>query len=124
MRGTRGFGIAAAVAGAVCLQARADVPCLLKAPGFSRERCASAECLSCHDGTVAPSRSHGHRVDVPYASSWLARRAALRAIPESGLVLASGRVTCATCHDGRSPGPHRLASPPGAQRLCDGCHDL
>ncbi|BDG05911.1 hypothetical protein [Anaeromyxobacter oryzae] len=121
MRGARRLGFVAAVAAGMGLPARAAGPCLLEARGFSRQRCVTAECLSCHDGSAAPIRT-GHPVDVAYGASWLARRAALRAAPAPGLVLTDGRLTCATCHDGGSREPHHLASPPGAAGLCGGCH--
>ncbi|HET7827008.1 MAG TPA: hypothetical protein VFK90_16855, partial [Anaeromyxobacter sp.] len=89
----------------------ADPTCLLATADFDRSRCSSSACLSCHDGTCAPSVSgeRSHPVDRPYASAWLRGTLSLRSIPAPELVLAAGVVTCATCHDGASALPHRTA---------------
>lgn len=99
-----------------------ELVCLLLDPGFDRSRCTSTICLSCHDGSAARLilRSGSHAVDVSYAAAWLDRRFDLSGSPPRELVLSAGRVTCATCHDGRSREPHRIALP--ADALCTGCH--
>jgi hypothetical protein len=113
----------AALALAARRGAAADPTCLLASADFDRSRCTSAACLSCHDGTCAPSVSgeRSHPVDRPYANAWLRGTLSLRSIPAAELVLAAGVVTCATCHDGASPMPHRTAIP--RDRICQGCHD-
>jgi hypothetical protein len=130
VRARLGIGSRAAVLGscaalALCARAGAapDPTCLLASADFDRSQCSSAACLSCHDGTCAPSvcGERSHPVDRPYANAWLRGTLSLRSIPAPQLVLAAGVVTCATCHDGASALPHRTAIP--RNRICQGCHD-
>jgi len=100
-----------------------EVPCLLLDPAFERSACRSEVCLSCHDGSVAREvlRHASHPVEVSYADAWLGGRAGLRSALPDALVLSDGLMTCATCHDGASLHPSRIAVEPGA--LCTECHD-
>ena len=104
---------------------RADgTPCKLLTPEFDRSSATRATCMVCHDGSAAPpiAEQGCHPVDVPYTRAWLAGSRALNGIIPAALVLSSGRVTCATCHDGASPYPHRTAV--DAASLCTACHAL
>jgi predicted CXXCH cytochrome family protein len=60
-----------------------------------------------------------HPLDVRYAPAWLTRRD-LRPMIPAAIVLADGRITCTSCHDGASPYRRKIAVPPG--ELCTSCH--
>jgi len=101
----------------------AEAQCLLQSPGLDRSAVDSRRCLACHDGSAGPAvpLHDSHPVERSYADAWMAQRGHLRAIPAPELVLAAGRVTCATCHAGASPHPASTALP--GSRLCQGCHE-
>ncbi len=85
----------------------------------------SAECLSCHDGTVTTSIGESHPYDVDYDGA-RARSSNLRprgALP-ANLVLPGGKVTCTTCHDGASTEPAKTSLPLVGSQLCFACHAL
>ena len=75
-------------------------------------------CLACHGkGGSAAQIQFAHPVDVDYAAVRGARPGDLRPLDEvvrRGVLLPSGEIRCATCHDGRSPWKHYVALPPGA----------
>jgi hypothetical protein len=92
-----------------------DSACGLHAPDAASR--AKESCLSCHGGE---SDSHGHPVDLDYASARARRPADLRSADEvsrRGVRIPGGQLRCATCHDGASPWAHYVALPPGAAPL-------
>ena len=101
----------------------AEAQCLLVSPSLDRASVESRHCLACHNGSAGPAvpLHDSHPVDRAYADAWLQRRAGLRAIPALEIVLAGGRVTCTSCHDGASSFPRKTALPQAT--LCQGCHD-
>jgi predicted CXXCH cytochrome family protein len=107
---------------------------LCELPRVDRRHATSQACLACHDGTVAGEvhfsterMSRGsHPVDVSYSRAGLEHPDTFHpqgALPGS-LVLNDGRVTCATCHDGASREPHKVAVTMSASALCFSCHNL
>lgn len=124
--------------------------CLLSGRAFSedsacelatavRGKTDSRFCLSCHDGSVAGSAqpenlagrqlhsaevSETHPVEVSYVKAL--------AVPGKFLVplldlplqvtLTDGKVTCTSCHDGRSALPAKIAMPMAGSALCMACH--
>ncbi len=102
----------------------------------------SAECLSCHDGSIGSRSDVGvgywrHSVDFfsqdrgvhPIGVNY--RRAAMKdrklrppeALP-SEIRLVDGKVSCISCHDPYSSRPMRLSMDNRGSRLCGGCHLL
>jgi len=98
-------------------------PCDLEMPQ-DRRAPSSAACLRCHDGSRALNASTGHRFDIEYATYGKE----LRVDPEKfnpKIVVASGKVTCLSCHEPLSTTRFRLAAPtdgPVDKRLCAACH--
>ena len=98
-------------------------PCDLEMPQ-DRRAPDSRACLRCHDGSHATNASSGHRFDVEYATYGKE----LRIDPEKfnpKVVVASGKVTCLSCHEPLSTARNRLAAPtdgPVDKRLCAACH--
>ena len=88
----------------------------------------SMRCLSCHDGSSAPSVDNGRSGGIgtegganhPVGMS--GGLLAVRADADGAARWVAGRVSCASCHRlyGR-PRPH-LAEPTSMDRLCQGCH--
>ena len=118
-----------------------DAICRL--PFVDRATARSAQCLACHDGSIAPAvhatmasppfegltaappgDDGRHPVEVDYATAELRRPTVLAppAAIDSRLVLSDGKVTCATCHDGRSPLPAHVAVTLDRSALCLSCH--
>jgi hypothetical protein len=92
---------------------------------IDRANTTSWTCLSCHDGSSAPSvaaHSAGaggsHPVGVAYAFG----RSALSLRPfgpaSALVVLPAGRVECTTCHLAGGPGSSSTVT----RDLCTGCH--
>ena len=98
-------------------------PCDLEMPQDRRVPSSTA-CLRCHDGSRALNASTGHRYDIEYATYGKE----LRVDPEKfnpKVVVASGKVTCLSCHEPLSTTRFRLAAPtdgPVDKRLCAACH--
>jgi len=89
--------------------AAAQGACTL-APG-SGNSATTQDCTACHVGF---QRGHSHPVDVFQDS---ARSRSLRPaadVVKRGVLLAEGKVTCLSCHDGNSPWKAKLALPPDA----------
>jgi predicted CXXCH cytochrome family protein len=108
-----------------------------------REKVDSARCVSCHDGSVAPAvhtnlrsplggslgglsgRNDGsHPVDVDYDRAQFNQpdRLTPSVMLNPALKLSSGKVTCATCHDGKSVNPFHTAVRMDGSALCYACH--
>lgn len=98
-----------------------------------RSKATSRACLSCHDGVTFPA-SHtapaldaagSHPFEVDYDDAWMRHPGSLRPRselpPELQLTL-GGKLTCTTCHDGRSRLPHHLAISNDRSALCRACH--
>lgn len=92
-----------------------------------RARTLSSTCLSCHDGSAAPSVAFhtatsggSHPVSVTYA--FARPEVAVRPIGplDPLVVLPGGRVECVSCHAGDGTGPHKTVLSFSA--LCTGCH--
>ncbi len=95
-------------------------PCGL-VPGV-RETATVGGCVACH---VDFDRGNRHPVDVAFPTFGFRNAHVLRArrdLPPD-VVLRDGRLTCVTCHDGRSTRPFHLALPADAGQLCRACHD-
>ena len=113
-----------------------DEPCTLAR--VDRYQATTRECLSCHDGMIAPARaislpagwgpaaSHGdHPVDVSYdQASARNHRLRTRYALSRSLALPGGKVTCVTCHDGASREPRHTSLTMSRSALCLGCHDV
>jgi len=98
--------------------------CALDAP-LDRKSTPSSTCTQCHDGSKALNASRGHRYDMEY---FVRPGSDLRMNPEqfnAAVVLASGKVTCLSCHDPASRLVFHLAAPTDGEvgkRLCVACH--
>ncbi len=97
--------------------APAEAGCLLFIPG--NESAPAADCLRCHDGSVAATHLETtHPVDLDYAMAWArdpqGKRPEAEVIRRGGF-LPEGKVRCTTCHDARSPWADKLVLPPGAR---------
>lgn len=99
---------------------------------LERDKVRSAQCLACHDGSIAGAVLHTsegapHPVEVHYELARLQSPAA-RLVPVGELnpllVLSNGFVTCATCHNPKSPHPHHTALRMDRSAMCYGCHQL
>jgi predicted CXXCH cytochrome family protein len=94
-------------------------------------------CLSCHDGSVAMAANYAigaphkgvhssHPVEVYYASASRSGEHKLHppgALP-AALVMPEGKVTCVTCHDGKSTIRYHVAMSNDRSRLCFSCHAI
>ncbi|MHB8876925.1 MAG: cytochrome c3 family protein [Myxococcaceae bacterium] len=96
-----------------------------------RTKASVESCTRCHDGSIPGSlagMASSHPVDLDYAAAQAQRPGAL--MPASGLppevTLVEGKLTCTTCHDGRSTLRYHLSAPvsPKPSRLCLSCHDF
>ncbi len=99
---------------------------------------ASRQCLSCHDGVLAPDVAEapqihdgphgegGHPVGMSYAAAVARGDAALRSSTDvqRALALPAGNVECVTCHAPGSAAPHQLALPERHSALCFACHRM
>ena len=102
----------------------------------------SESCLSCHDGTLAPSMLHSptvtlfgtmglgleksHPVEIDYARAYLTSEGKLQAPSalNSAVRLHNGEVQCTTCHTCAEPTPEKLVMSNKGSRLCFSCHIL
>jgi hypothetical protein len=82
---------------------------------------SSSECTLCHaGGSKGPQLHTSHPFDVDHDLARTGSRAAASSLRPAaevvrrGVFLPGGKVTCLTCHDGRSPWRYRLALPPDA----------
>ncbi len=104
-------------------------------PGNSRRNRDSADCLSCHDGSIAGDANYqlgpsshsptgAHPINVPYrvtnpdADGGLVSRDAL----DPRIHLVNDQVSCATCHSLFSTNDALLVIDNDASRLCLSCH--
>lgn len=106
-----------------------------------RSKVDSARCIACHDGSVTsavPYSYHStgdlsgldlgargsHPIEFDYGSASLRRPNRLAPVEQlnPALVLSGGKVTCATCHDGKSPHPYRTAVRMDGSAMCFACH--
>ena len=108
-----------------------------------RDQVDSARCLACHDGSLAPavhanipaqsfenlseaapSSDASHPVEIDYEAARARRPAALTPASDlsPALVLTRGKLTCGTCHDGRSTLPAHVAVTLAGSRICTSCH--
>lgn len=102
--------------------------------GMVELRSASAYCLSCHDGAVAPAvgislqpsqhsaaaGAENHPIDVAYPDLRPGFRT--RADLDPRLMLDNGRVTCKTCHASGGTDGGSLAMTTAGSQLCLACH--
>lgn len=102
--------------------------------GVVELKSATAYCLSCHDGAVAPAigvnvqsahraaagTAENHPVDVAYPDFRPGFRA--RADLDPRLILDNGRVACKTCHAGTGTDDGSLAITAAGSQLCLACH--
>lgn len=130
--GKVGGAALAAAAAAVLGGAAPDVAReVCELPQADRATTRAARCMACHDGSAGAgvqfrmragsTPGFDHPVEVDYASA-AARNRGLRPAPGPGTVLVDGRISCTTCHDGRSALRASLARP--QPELCLSCHDL
>ena len=82
---------------------------------------SSSECVLCHaGGSRGPQLHTSHPFDVDHDIARTGNRAASSSLRPAadvvrrGVFLPDGKVTCLSCHDGRSPWRYRLALPPDA----------
>ncbi|HEX4931700.1 MAG TPA: cytochrome c3 family protein [Gemmatimonadaceae bacterium] len=77
-------------------------------------------------GGAAPegARDGNHPVEVRVDEDALRRpgQLARSLVLPAELVLRGNRMTCATCHDARSPEPSRTALPMRGSTMCFACH--
>lgn len=86
------------------------------------EPASTSDCLRCHQGGPSGPQLHTtHPVDVDLevarfrsVGSMIPLRPAAEVIRQ-GLFLPEGKVSCLTCHDGRSPWRYYLVVPPDAE---------
>ena len=105
-----------------------DRICLLR--WVARDKASSFRCMQCHDGTLAAAVSHkitvkaesSHPIEVGYATAL--SRQVVRPVGQlpKAIVLVDGKVTCTSCHDGRSREPARVAMSMKRSGLCFACH--
>jgi predicted CXXCH cytochrome family protein len=92
-------------------------------------------CLSCHDGSIAPDASpqsdnpvnaQGHPVGVVYRSSGFGSHASLRPAGsvDSRVRLFDNTVGCGSCHSPYSNRPKFLVMENTGDRLCNSCHQM
>lgn len=99
----------------------------------------SADCLACHDGTIAKgvefqNWSHqsssnplsSHPVEVTYPSEWSGKSFAPSSeIGKSGIRLIDGKVSCISCHDLRlQKRDYLLPVTMNHSGLCFACHQI
>ena len=90
------------------------------------------ECLSCHDGMLAPSvlycagncdfkNSHSiMRVYPPYGKE--RQYAPVEDVLAAGVKLLHGRIGCISCHNLENPSRHHLIVEISGSKLCFTCH--
>ena len=103
--------------------------------GFSvNNKARVSECLSCHDGSIAPNLSFcieksssrtpgGHPVNRPYPpieKQKMFHNTAL--VKAAGIKLVNGRVTCVSCHNLANPQRPHLVIEIDHSKLCLTCH--
>lgn len=83
----------------------------------------SYQCVSCHDGSIAPATRYSHPVGIEYPmystyiSHFVSRGALNRRI-----ILIDGKVGCLSCHNPLNPGRNHLVMSNDRSRLCLSCH--
>jgi len=114
IRATESAAAAAAAATVTVISSASPAAAALSActlvPGSSNGA-TTQDCTACHAGL---QQGHSHPVDVVQDP---ARSRSLRPaadVVKRGVLLADGKVTCLSCHDGNSPWKAKLALPPDA----------
>jgi len=90
------------------------------------------ECLSCHDGMIAPSIKLlvnvgnyfcGHPVNRDYPPTKKPEFfLPIEEVTSAGIKLLNGQVTCISCHDLKNPDKYHLTAPLDNSNLCFRCH--
>jgi predicted CXXCH cytochrome family protein len=109
-------------------EARAELAALLCCGQGGAQQVAQRTGHRGHDGLtqlrIAVDPPGSHPSDVDHQAAWARHPQRLRhpvSLPPE-LRLSSGVLTCATCHDGASRAPHKLALSNDRSRLCLSCH--
>lgn len=138
-----GFGRAARIAVIGVMAIAALTMVRAAGPGGSctvatadRAKTGIAECTGCHAGLKGgggggrammqmPGHDFGHAVDVDFDAARAANPDSYvpREKLPAFLPLANGKITCLTCHDGRTGNKHALAKA-SQKEMCLACHRM
>ncbi|MDA8428954.1 MAG: hypothetical protein M0T70_06830 [Geobacteraceae bacterium] len=89
----------------------------------------SRECVTCHDGSSAPTTGYSHPVGMDYDKSTsfnrrspFKRNYVTRGALNPDVVLIDGKVGCLSCHNPLNPAENHLAMSNENSSLCFSCH--